>query len=133
MRRLSLSLMAAAAIALPALAQQKPLPDNLPRVPTPPPAETAENSIIGPTYTIPPEQVANPDVPQGEVREFVMYSDDSKIYPGIVRIANMTRDAYGECSGRPGGGAGPGPGRRRGGGGGPGGGGPGAPGGGGQD
>jgi len=109
MRRLSLSLMAAAAIALPALAQQKPLPDNLPRVPTPPPAETAENSIIGPTYTIPPEQVANPDVPQGEVREFVMYSDDSKIYPGIVRIANMTRDAYGNYSVPPGGLSGPGP------------------------
>src|SRR3569623_650367 len=109
MRRLSLSLMAAAAIALPALAQQKALPDNLPRVPTPPPVESAENSIIGPTYTIPPEQVANPDVPQGDVREFILYSDDSKIYPGIVRIANMTRDADGNYSGPPGGLSAPGP------------------------
>ena len=37
-------------------------------------------------------------MPQGDVREFILYSEDSKIYPGIVRIENeisAKRDAYG--------------------------------------
>ena len=64
-----------------------------PKFPTPPPPVTAENSIIGPTYADAPEAVANPAVPQGEVHEFILYSEDSKIYPGIVRIHDMQRDA----------------------------------------
>jgi enterochelin esterase family protein len=87
--RQSFLLAAALFAALPALAQ------DLPKFPTPPPAVTAENSIIGPAYADPPESVANPAVPQGDIREFILYSEDSKIYPGIVRVANMQRDARG--------------------------------------
>ena len=86
------------AAAMPVLAQQKPLPDNLPKVPTPPPAVSERVSIIGPEYANPPESVADVNVPQGELREFILYSQDSKLYPGIVRVANMTRDAYGNYS-----------------------------------
>jgi enterochelin esterase family protein len=91
---------------MPALAQ---VPPGLPKVPTPPPAVSAENSIIGPDYANPPESVANPAVPQGDIREFILYSDESKIYPGIVRVAQMTRDTYGNYSVPPGGLSGPGP------------------------
>jgi len=87
------SLLTAALMAsLPALAQPAP---ELPKFPTPPPAVSAENSIIGPDYANPPESVAVDSVPQGDVREFILYSQDSKIYPGIVRVANMQRDARG--------------------------------------
>src|SRR4051812_5573879 len=87
----ALGAMALAAAAWPALAQDAAQP----KFPTPPPAATAENSVIGPDYANPPESVANPAVPQGDVREFVLYSEDSKIYPGIVRIGVMQRDAQG--------------------------------------
>jgi enterochelin esterase-like enzyme len=56
------------------------------------------DSVIGPDYADAPETVANPAVPQGDVQEFVMKSQDSKIYPGIVRIEGPLadrRDAYG--------------------------------------
>jgi enterochelin esterase-like enzyme len=96
-RKLAFSLLAGALLALPALAQPAPDP-SLPKFPTPPPLVSAENSIIGPDYADAPEATPNPAVPQGEVREFILYSEDSKIYPGIVRIegdlANK-RDAYG--------------------------------------
>jgi enterochelin esterase family protein len=85
-------LLATAFAALPALAQTVP---DQPKFPTPPPPVTAENSVIGPTYADAPEAVANPAVPQGDVREFILYSEDSKIYPGIVRVRNMERDARG--------------------------------------
>ena len=92
----------AAAVALavlPALAQ-----DAVPqKFPTPPPPVTAENSIIGPGYADAPESIANPAVPQGEVHEFILYSEDSKIYPGIVRIHDMQRDANGNYIQPPGG------------------------------
>jgi enterochelin esterase family protein len=91
---------------MPALAQ---VPPGLPKVPTPPPAVSAENSIIGPDYANPPESVANPAVPQGDIREFILYSADSKIYPGIVRVAQMKRDAYGNYDIPPGGLSAPGP------------------------
>jgi len=87
-----------------ALAQNAP-PQKFP---TPPPAVTAENSIIGPTYADAPEAVANPAVPQGMVNEFILYSEDSKIYPGIVRIHDMQRDANGNYIQPPGGLSGPG-------------------------
>ena len=100
MRTGAVFVMLAGLAALPAWAQ--PLPPDLPKVPTPPPAVSAENSIIGPDYANPPESVANPSVPQGDIREFILYSDQSKIYPGIVRIAQMKRDTYGNYSVPPG-------------------------------
>jgi enterochelin esterase-like enzyme len=90
--KFSLLLIVSALISLPALAQ--PLEKN----PTTPPATNAETSIVGPNYADAPEYVINPNVPQGEVREFIMYSEDSKIYPGIVRIEGdlaSKRDPYG--------------------------------------
>jgi iron(III)-enterobactin esterase len=90
---------AVALAAMPVLAQDAAQP----KFPTPPPAVTAENSIIGPSYADAPESVANPAVPQGEVREFILYSEDSKIYPGIVRIHDMQRDAQANYMAPPGG------------------------------
>jgi enterochelin esterase family protein len=96
--RLTLSLLASAMLTiLPALAQPAPDP-SLPKFPTPPPATDAATSIIGPSYADAPEYVVNPNVPQGDVREFILYSEDSKVYPGIVRIEGALadkRDAYG--------------------------------------
>jgi enterochelin esterase family protein len=80
---------------LPALAQPPAGSPAQPKFPTPPPAITTENSVIGPDYANAPESVANPAVPQGDIREFIMYSEDSKIYPGIVRAQDMQRDARG--------------------------------------
>jgi enterochelin esterase-like enzyme len=88
-------LLAAAAILCAAPALGQPPAGELPKFPTPPPVVSAENSIIGPAYADAPEATANPAVPQGDIREFILYSEDSKIYPGIVRIANMQRDARG--------------------------------------
>jgi len=95
----TLALMVAAVMlgGLSASAQQVDT-SKLPKFPTPPPRETAENSIIRPPYVDAPETVPNPAVPQGEVREFILYSYDSKIYPGIVRVESektAKRDAYG--------------------------------------
>jgi enterochelin esterase family protein len=92
-RKYILLLTTALLAALPALAQ--PVSAPLPKFPTAPPAVTAENSIIGPAYANAPESVAVDSVPQGDVREFILYSQDSKIYPGIVRVANMQRDDRG--------------------------------------
>ncbi|HJT43994.1 MAG TPA: alpha/beta hydrolase-fold protein [Rhizomicrobium sp.] len=66
--------------------------------PTPPPVPSAENSIIGPAYADAPEYKVDPAVPQGDVREFILYSEDSKIYPGIARIEgelSAKRDPWG--------------------------------------
>ncbi|HWU54854.1 MAG TPA: alpha/beta hydrolase-fold protein [Rhizomicrobium sp.] len=92
MRKAALFASVAILAALPALAQA---PADQPKFPTPPPPVTAENSVIGPDYANAPESVANPAVPQGDVREFILYSEESKIYPGIVRVRNMERDARG--------------------------------------
>jgi iron(III)-enterobactin esterase len=97
-RKLVFSLLAGAMLAVwPALAQ--PVPDpSLPKFPTPPPAADAQTSIINPPYADAPEYAVNPAIPQGEVREFILYSQDSKVYPGIVRIEGDLadkRDAYG--------------------------------------
>ena len=51
-----------------------------------------QTSIINPPYDDAPEYKIDSSVPQGEVREFIMYSEDSKIYPGIVRVQPLTRD-----------------------------------------
>lgn len=92
-------ILTASLLAVGAAFAQVPTPDpSLPRFPTPAPTVTAENSIIGPNYADAPETVVNPNVPQGDVREFILYSDESKIYPGIVRIEGALadkRDAYG--------------------------------------
>jgi enterochelin esterase-like enzyme len=71
---------------------------DLVKNPTPPPPVNDRTSIIGPDYADAPETAVNPAVPQGDVREFILYSDESKIYPGIVRIEGelaARRDAYG--------------------------------------
>src|ERR1700754_1160631 len=99
MRKLALLFPAALLAGLPALAQAPAAQ----KFPTPPPPVTAENSVVGPTYADPPESVANPAVPQGDVREFILYSEDSKIYPGIVRVRDMQRDAHGNYLAPPGG------------------------------
>jgi iron(III)-enterobactin esterase len=38
---------------------------------------------LGPTYTRAPELTARQNVPKGTIREFVMDSKDSKVYPGL--------------------------------------------------
>ena len=101
-----LALLAASAWAVSASAQQAP---EQPKFPTPPPAVTAENRVIGPDYANAPESIANPLVPQGDIREFILYSEDSKIYPGIVRVGKMERDAHGNYVAPPGGLSAPGP------------------------
>ena len=100
MRRPVLLLAATILASVPVLAQTPP--GDAPKFPTPPPPVTAENSVIGPDYANPPESVANEAVPQGDIREFILYSEDSKIYPGIVRVGKMERDARGNYSVAPG-------------------------------
>ncbi len=46
------------------------------------------NFIIGSTHNDAPETVVQVGVPQGDVFEFTMRSEDSKIYPGIARDAD---------------------------------------------
>jgi len=95
----SLALLAGSMLAgLPAMAQPAAPDPSLPKFPTPAPATNAETSIIGPNYADAPEFTVNPNVPQGDVHDFILYSEDSKIYPGIVRIEGPLadkRDAYG--------------------------------------
>jgi len=43
------------------------------------------NFIIGPTHNPAPEMAVKEGVPQGQVIEFVMKSEESKMYPGIAR------------------------------------------------
>src|SRR4029079_10041678 len=84
--KLRLLLLAGAFLAMgPAIAQPAPDP-ALPKFPTPAPATDAATSIIKPDYADAPEYKIDPSVPQGEVREFILYSEESKIYPGIVRV-----------------------------------------------
>jgi iron(III)-enterobactin esterase len=62
------------------------------------PAPVQQDSIIGPDYADAPETVVNASVPKGVVHELVMQSQDSKIYPGIVRVESeitARRDPYG--------------------------------------
>ncbi len=56
------------------------LPDG-----TLPPANADGNFILGPTHTRASEMAAQLGVPQGMVVEFTMTSEESKLYPGIVR------------------------------------------------
>jgi enterochelin esterase-like enzyme len=58
----------------------KDLPDGQ----TPPP-DADGNFILGPTHTPAPETAAQPSVPKGTTFDFVMQSEDSKLYPGIAR------------------------------------------------
>ena len=50
-----------------------------------PPPDADGNFIIGPTHPKAPEMTVQEGVPQGTVHELTMRSQDSKIYPGIVR------------------------------------------------
>ena len=52
---------------------------------TVPPAGQDGNFILGPTHQPAPATIPHPEVPQGEVSEFVLNSADSKYYPGIAR------------------------------------------------
>lgn len=58
----------------------KELPDGT--IPSP---DGDGNFIIGPTHKAAPEVSVHEGVSQGEVHEFTMRSEDSKIYPGIAR------------------------------------------------
>ncbi|HEX4028547.1 MAG TPA: alpha/beta hydrolase-fold protein [Rhizomicrobium sp.] len=98
MRKLAVFFSAAFLATLPALAQALATGASPPKFSAPPPPVTAENSIIGPAYADAPEATADPAAPQGDVREFILYSEDSKIYPGIVRAQEMQRDAHGNYS-----------------------------------
>jgi iron(III)-enterobactin esterase len=57
----------------------------------PAPSRAAEDKLadgdftIGPMYTSAPELVVKDGVPRGVVTQFVMNSEDSKIYPGIAK------------------------------------------------
>src|SRR5580658_9119408 len=53
-----------------------------------PPADAEGNFIIGPTHDPASEAIAQTNVPQGTIYQFVMESADSKIYPGIARETN---------------------------------------------
>jgi hypothetical protein len=59
--------------------------------PKPTPGNVAEDKLadgdftIGPTYTNAPELAVKDGVPKGVVTQFVMNSEDSKIYPGIAK------------------------------------------------
>jgi enterochelin esterase-like enzyme len=64
----------------PGYVQAKELPDGA--VPSP---KEDGNFIIGPTHTPAPEMAVKEGVPQGRVIEFVMKSEESKMYPGIAR------------------------------------------------
>jgi enterochelin esterase-like enzyme len=51
------------------------------------PARTTDNVefVIGPVYADAPELTVKDGVPKGEIHEFVMKSEDSKIYKGIAK------------------------------------------------
>src|SRR4051812_17743466 len=49
------------------------------------PVDVDGNFIIGPTHPKAPEMSEHEGVPKGTVKELVMKSEDSKIYPGIAR------------------------------------------------
>lgn len=67
----------------PGYVKAKELPDGA----LPSPKENG-NFIIGPTYAAAPEMTVKESVPQGQVFEFTMDSNDSKIYSGIAREPN---------------------------------------------
>ena len=50
-----------------------------------PPLNEEGNFIIGPTHPTAPEMIVNPKISQGTIYNFTMKSEDSKIYPGIMR------------------------------------------------
>lgn len=60
----------------------KELPDG-----TLPPPDQDGNFILGPTHSPAPETLYHPDIPHGDVFEFVLSSTDSKFYPGIARTS----------------------------------------------
>jgi enterochelin esterase family protein len=77
------------AVPPPAAAAPQPRPKAPPRPVSQvaSPAQTKDNVefVIGPDYAYAPETIARDEVPKGQVYEFTMNSEDSKIYPGIAR------------------------------------------------
>jgi len=53
-----------------------------------PSADAEGNFIVGPTHDPAPEAIAQTNVPQGTIYQFIMSSADSRIYPGIARETN---------------------------------------------
>jgi iron(III)-enterobactin esterase len=66
----------------PGFVQAKELPDGANA-----PPDQDGNFILGPTHAPAPEISAHEGVPQGTIYEFIMRSEESKIYPGIAREA----------------------------------------------
>ncbi|MFC5864617.1 alpha/beta hydrolase [Acidicapsa dinghuensis] len=64
----------------PGYVQARELPDGA----IPSPTENG-NFIIGPSHPAAPEMTPPADTPKGTIVEFMMRSEDSKYYPGIVR------------------------------------------------
>lgn len=64
----------------PGYVEAKELPDGANA-----PATQDGNFILGPTHTPAPEMSAREGVSRGTIYEFVMKSEDSRIYPGIAR------------------------------------------------
>lgn len=85
------SLVAAdAPVAAPATAPAPTAKKKAPPLPlsdVPSPATTSDNVefVIGPDYTYAPETKVREDVPKGKTYDFVMKSEESKIYPGISK------------------------------------------------
>src|SRR5690348_16332054 len=60
--------------------QAEDLPDG-----TNPPPDVDGNFILGPTHPRAAESDPHDNIPRGTIRELVMRSQDSRIYPGITR------------------------------------------------
>jgi enterochelin esterase-like enzyme len=93
---LFVAIVIALASAGPVLAQRQPPPTRDPKTPgfvaakelpdgEVPPVDAVGNFVIGPTYKPAAEMSVQEGAPRGEVIEFTMSSEDSKIYPGIAR------------------------------------------------
>ncbi len=52
------------------------------------PANQDGNFVLGPTHDAAPETVSREGLPHGTIYNFTMNSEDSRIYPGIVRDPN---------------------------------------------
>src|SRR5262245_5403480 len=78
---------AAPAATTPAPAAQKQKAPQRPLSEVASPATTTDNVefVIGPDYAYAPETKARDDVPKGKTYDFVMKSEESKIYPGIAK------------------------------------------------
>ena len=53
-----------------------------------PPVDADGNFVLGPSHLPSPDMQVQPGVPQGTIYTFIMKSEDSAIYPGIMREPN---------------------------------------------